>query len=170
MINWDAIGAVGEIIGAFAVVVSLAYLAIQIKQNSGISKSVAIQHWASASALEKSSIFTDPDFAELIAKGTSSFNDLNPTERLRFRNYVIQTINSFELLYFQWQNNTIDETFFAGKQDSYLSFIQLPGVHQLWQDIGEQQAKKDVKLEEINVLEAEQGASEDGAAAAAPAN
>ena len=36
------------------------------------------------------------------------------------------------------------------------------------QDIGEQQAKKDVKLEEINVLEAEQGAADDGAAAPPP--
>jgi len=33
------------------------------------------------------------------------------------------------------------------------------------QDVGEQQAKKDVKLEEINVLEAEQAASGDAAAA-----
>lgn len=37
------------------------------------------------------------------------------------------------------------------------------------QDVGEQQAKKDVKQEEINVLEAEQGASADAAAASTPA-
>ena len=29
--NWDAIGAIGEIIGAIAVVVTLAYLAIQVR-------------------------------------------------------------------------------------------------------------------------------------------
>ena len=32
--NWDAIGALGEIVGAIAVVVTLAYLAIQIQQNT----------------------------------------------------------------------------------------------------------------------------------------
>ena len=32
--NWDAIGAVGEISGAIAVVVTLIYLTVQIKQNS----------------------------------------------------------------------------------------------------------------------------------------
>jgi len=36
------------------------------------------------------------------------------------------------------------------------------------QDIGEQQAKKDVKLEEINVLEAEQGASQSSPAESNP--
>ena len=32
--NWDAIGAIGELIGALAVVITLAYLAVQIRQNS----------------------------------------------------------------------------------------------------------------------------------------
>jgi hypothetical protein len=32
--NWAAIGAIGEIVGAVAVVVTLAYLAIQVRQNT----------------------------------------------------------------------------------------------------------------------------------------
>jgi len=32
--NWEAIGAIGEIVGALAVVASLAYLVIQIRQNT----------------------------------------------------------------------------------------------------------------------------------------
>ena len=32
--NWDAIGAIGEILGATAVLVSLIYLSIQIRHNS----------------------------------------------------------------------------------------------------------------------------------------
>jgi len=40
--NWDAIGAVGEILGALAVVATLAYLAIQMKQNSASLRIAAI--------------------------------------------------------------------------------------------------------------------------------
>ena len=32
--NWDAIGAVGEVVGALAVLVTLAYLALQMRQNT----------------------------------------------------------------------------------------------------------------------------------------
>ena len=32
--NWDAIGAIGEVLGAIAVFISLSYLAIQIKSNT----------------------------------------------------------------------------------------------------------------------------------------
>jgi len=41
--NWDAIGAVGEIVGATAVVVSLIYLAVQVRQNTNASKAATVQ-------------------------------------------------------------------------------------------------------------------------------
>ena len=36
--NWDAIGAIGEILGALAVFVTLVYLASQIKQSNDVSR------------------------------------------------------------------------------------------------------------------------------------
>ncbi len=36
--NWDAIGATAEALGAIAVVVTLGYLAIQVKQNTSALK------------------------------------------------------------------------------------------------------------------------------------
>ena len=35
--NWDAIGAVGEIVGALTVLITLIYLAIQIRQSNRIA-------------------------------------------------------------------------------------------------------------------------------------
>ena len=32
--NWEGIGAVGEILGAIAVMITLGYLAVQIRQNA----------------------------------------------------------------------------------------------------------------------------------------
>jgi hypothetical protein len=37
-VNWEAIGAVGEIVGAIAVVATLFYLASQIRQNTRVSR------------------------------------------------------------------------------------------------------------------------------------
>ena len=41
--NWDAIGAIGEIIGALAVVVSLIYLAGQIRHNNQLARSNSLE-------------------------------------------------------------------------------------------------------------------------------
>ena len=41
--NWDALGAIGEVVGAIAVVATLAYLAVQIRQNNKLSQTTAVQ-------------------------------------------------------------------------------------------------------------------------------
>ena len=135
--NWEAIGAVGEIVGAVAVVVSLVYLAVQIRQSSAVSKSVAIQNWASTSALEKSAVFSDPEFAALVVRGYADYDSLSEIDQRRFRNFYIQTMNSFELLFFQFRNGTIDAMFFEGKKGSYLQLFNNPGAHQLWDLLAE---------------------------------
>ena len=40
--NWDAVGAIGEIIGAVAVIVTLIYLAVQIGDGARASRSAAV--------------------------------------------------------------------------------------------------------------------------------
>ncbi len=45
--NWEAIGAIGELMGATAVVVTLLYLVKQIKQNTESTDAVGLQTWQS---------------------------------------------------------------------------------------------------------------------------
>ena len=42
--NWEAVGAISEVIASLAVVITLAYLAIQIRQNNVLSKEQAHNH------------------------------------------------------------------------------------------------------------------------------
>ena len=39
--NWEAIGAIGELTGAFAVVVSLIYVGVQVRHSAGAVRSAA---------------------------------------------------------------------------------------------------------------------------------
>ena len=48
--NWEAIGAVGEVGGAIAVVVTLVYLAGQLKQNTNALRSTSYEHWNTLSS------------------------------------------------------------------------------------------------------------------------
>jgi len=40
--NWDALGAAGEIMGSLGVLITLVYLAIQVKQNNAYTKAPAL--------------------------------------------------------------------------------------------------------------------------------
>ena len=39
--NWDAVGAVAEVVGALGVIISLVYLALQIRQSNSTDKLTA---------------------------------------------------------------------------------------------------------------------------------
>ena len=41
--NWDAIGAIGEVVGALAVFITLGYLAVQIRQNTKAVRATALE-------------------------------------------------------------------------------------------------------------------------------
>jgi hypothetical protein len=42
-VSWDAIGAIGEIVGALAVVISLLYLSGQVRHNNRLAKNSSLQ-------------------------------------------------------------------------------------------------------------------------------
>ena len=132
--NWEAVGAIGEIIGACAVVISIVYLSVQIRQNSRVSKAVAIQSWATSAALEKSAIFSDPDLAALILLASTAEGDIDVTDKLRAHTYFTQLFNTFELLFFQWENGTVDSKFFEGKASAYLGNLSAPGIRVFWEE------------------------------------
>lgn len=86
--NWSAIGAIGEILGAVAVVVTLLYLAIQIRQNSRAVQVSALRdttaqwnHWSHL-------LVSSPDLAEIVCRGNRSFGDLSEADALRYGGFV----------------------------------------------------------------------------------
>ena len=82
--NWDAIGAIAESIGAIGVVASLVYLARQIRHNAEATRIAAYhqgqeQLWATAVAIS-----TDPGLARIFSKSFSGdLDNLEFTERVR---------------------------------------------------------------------------------------
>jgi hypothetical protein len=84
-LNLQDLGNLGEFVGAIAVVVTLAYLALQIRQNTR-----ALGHAEQRAILEdgnnwRANLIQDPKIAELYRKGLLDPDALDPIERLRFR-------------------------------------------------------------------------------------
>jgi hypothetical protein len=95
--NWDAIGAIGEGVGAAAVVFTLAYLAVQIRQSRVAQNAATVeavhQGFNSINAL----ISADPSLAEIMLKGNADLASLNAVERFRY----LQTFQSYVNQYSQ---------------------------------------------------------------------
>jgi len=66
--NWEAISAVGEILGAVAVVVTLFYLALQIRQNTKVARAETTKDLYLASRAAIMDLAASPDLAETWAE------------------------------------------------------------------------------------------------------
>ena len=83
--NWDAIGAIGEILGAIAVFMTLVYLAVQIRQNTA-SVTTATYDSVMAGITDINLVVArDPEVASIVARGFLVPDSLNAFEAYRFQ-------------------------------------------------------------------------------------
>jgi len=95
--NWEAVSAIAEIVGATAVIVTLIYLAVQIRQNSHMIErnSEATRVTADDAVVAnfnqwREMIITNPDISDLFIRGLEDLSTLDANERHRF-NHILAT-------------------------------------------------------------------------------
>ncbi len=116
--NWEAIGAIGEIVGAFAVVLTLAYLAIQIRQNSNLAKATIREHRTDSS---QKVIFAVSDIADLIVKRQEGA-ELSSAETLKI-NLI------FRAMYRDWEGYAYQ------KHTGLLDDSEWKAIQETWRDV-----------------------------------
>lgn len=102
--NWDAIGAIGEIVGAGAVVLTLIYLSIQLRQNTEALRSTAWQAIQDSEHEFDLSLAHDPQalavFLHGMKEGMDSFDD--PVEGFQFFIIGKQLIDHYQKHHYQY--------------------------------------------------------------------
>ena len=84
--NWEALGAIGEIVGAIAVVLTLGYLAVQIRQSNRSSRAAARQALIDTFYDSVWEIGRDRELSSLFGHGFSNFESLSDGDKARFLN------------------------------------------------------------------------------------
>ena len=129
--NWDAIGAVGEIIGALAVVLTLVYLSIQIKENTRISKSEAYRE-STGNWNDVFKIFLDAD-SELILNALKSYNSLESSQKLQFDLLMIALTTALESNLAQVEGEVADDVINEAVEDLFRRYFAYEGTLEWWQ-------------------------------------
>ena len=113
VMNWDAVGAVAELIGGVAVLITLIYLSIQVKQNSRMQRQLNVTEQTNRCIDSGQLLASDPEFADLFAKSINN-KELSPTEFSRLSGFLFAILTDFEEMYythksgqqseFRWEN------------------------------------------------------------------
>jgi hypothetical protein len=133
--NWEAIGAIGEIVGAGAVVLSLLYLSIQIRQTrlqekAQASEIVLKEHQHSAELASR------PDLAPIISRGVVSFSSLSASEKIQFNGFYVKYIFSFMNVRDHFLAGKIDPIRFETFEKDLVSGLLSPGLREWWNIVG----------------------------------
>ena len=121
--NWDAMGAVGEIVGAIAVLATLIYLAAQIRQNAqaldrqGDIAQAQIQQMRADSVTQLSTVCTaNTENIELLTRLINtkeiSPEELSPEENMRARMLLTMLRSNLENTFLQFKRGFLSEEFY----------------------------------------------------------
>ena len=136
--NWEAIGAIGEIVGAVAVVLSLVYLAAQIRQNTKqveeqcrTQRQNSLLGARSAFTEWRSLVIQDAAIATIWRKGSQSLGHLSDDERTQMDFLLIDFFWAFATLWMQMSEGLADESFWEVGRDNVILYAG-PGVRDWW--------------------------------------
>ena len=92
--NWQAVGAIGEIFGALAVVGTLVYLAAQIRASTRQSRASMVQSVVEAFNGTHDAIMVNPQMADVFAKKHGGV-DLSPSEEIQWDSCINRIFNIY---------------------------------------------------------------------------
>jgi hypothetical protein len=126
--NWDEVGAIGQVLGSIAVFVTLIYLARQIQQNTSALRSAFWQAVQDAEHRFDQSIAADPGACELFARGLAQGpQSLDSVERVRFGLQVKQLLDLAQTLHYHHETGMVDETWWRTWVPQYRAIGSAPG-------------------------------------------
>ena len=82
--NWDAIGAIGEVVGAAATVATLLYLAAQIRRANVLATAESGRYSQQAANPTLLAMVQDPDVARVFREGLRDRDGLSADDQIRF--------------------------------------------------------------------------------------
>ena len=137
----DDVGNIGELIGAVGVIITLIYLAVQIRQNTSALKATSHQEATREAADFVAQIAGDGDIARIFSKGGKDWNCLEGDEKLRFSMLLFRVFFNFQNTYNLHQNGGIDDEYWESQLGVMMWFMGMPGVRSWW-DVGKIQLRK----------------------------
>ena len=128
----EALGNIGDFIGGIGVVVTLLYLALQIRQNSRSVRSASAQAMLASLSQTLNAIGTSRDASRVFATGQLEPDSLNEEEATQFAHLILGWFRVVEQAFYQHRLGGLDTDLWNGYVAQLSSFMQSPGVQRWW--------------------------------------
>ena len=134
--NWDAVGAIGEITGAIAVIVTIGYLALQMRQNTRSVQSAAAQQILEGLAELNQFLGSDPQINDLWWRGLQHPESLSDEELNRLLTLASSLIQRFELLFLNHRQGFVPREVWEAQSRNMERVFGTPGIQRWFSEFG----------------------------------
>jgi hypothetical protein len=130
-VNWEAISAIGQIVGAVAVVISLIYLAREIRNNARSAR------LASVGTINRclGQLASHPHLAEVWRRGIRDWESLKGPDNDTFHSFMLQLFHIFNEMYYEQLEGHLDPRLWREIETPMRDLISTwPGVQARWRE------------------------------------
>jgi len=157
ILDWAA---VAEIVGVVAIVVTLFYLAAQIRLNSTQIRNDAHAGITTAYNDLLGQLLADDSLFKLVVRGCQDWDSLNAFEQSRFHIFFHQHLMHFRLARSLIRKGAIDDDVYLSIEELHLNVLANPGARVWWERVGASLVEDDLKtLVNRRLAEKERGSS-----------
>jgi hypothetical protein len=131
-LNWDAVGALGEVLGSVLVMISLIYLAVQVRQSNRDAEASAEVSWMDGWNRALEGWVGDDRTIDVIRSGFRDFDGLDKRQQAIFHMRIGVLVNHWVLARKLRDKNLIPDSLYSDATDFLVSVLSTPGGLQYW--------------------------------------
>ncbi len=136
--NWEAIGAIGESIGAIAVFASLIYVALQIKHYKVEAQANSRDSMGKSTTDVLMRVASDDKLLDAYLIGMSNPGKLDSKETMRFDMVIYSIFETWETTFSQWKRGTLTDSDWAKWERIIQNYFSTEGINEFWQRLSVQ--------------------------------
>jgi hypothetical protein len=128
----DTLAQLGEFVGGVFVVISLAYLAFQVRQNTRLLHTENYARVLDRMSTMQSRLSTDAELNHIVTVGAEDPNRLTRSERLRFSWALYELFGAGEFMFHQARENALPPAVWARWEATIRWWLSHPGMQAWW--------------------------------------
>ncbi len=126
------LGDLGDFLGGIGVIVTLAYLAVQIRRNTQAVRSASLDAVFTSHVEFQRTVWADPVLTKVWFDGMTGTTDLLEEDSRRFLFMLISAARLWENSYYKARGGTLESTSWAGMHQELTGVFAGPGVRIYW--------------------------------------
>ena len=128
----EALANIGEFVSSLAVLISLVYLAIQIRKSTETARMSTYQAIVSDFGAANQALASSPELAGIYVEALENYDKLEPNDRARMSQMFYMTFRYFENMFYQHQKGYLEEDVWTGWARLMVTYFHRPGFQAWW--------------------------------------